>query len=325
MNYIKKFIYFIVGAALVSGLLASCGVNINSSEEHNTRNQSVVRDAIGHKVKIPAHPKRIIAPYLEDYLTALHIRPVAQWSVNNGKEIQFYLQKNLKGVPTIPYDLPFESVASFKPDLILIGDSSQVQGDKYQQYNKIAPTYVVTGNGNLDWRTKLLKIGTLFGKKTEAEKVIANYKQKARQASKKITRLVGRPTVAAIWLTNNQFYIVNKSQSSGAVLYHDLGLKAPAIVDQLSKSSNASWTPVSLEKLAELKADDLFLVNSDQSNGSKMLKNPIWNKIPAVKMHHVYQYNSKSSWLYSGPVADSRMIDDLLNNFSEQRDSQAKK
>ena len=53
--------------------------------------------------------------------------------------IQDYLQDDLKDVPTISYDLPYEKVLSFEPDLLLISSSATVEGGKYEHYSKIAP------------------------------------------------------------------------------------------------------------------------------------------------------------------------------------------
>ncbi|WP_240419391.1 hypothetical protein [Paenibacillus periandrae] len=45
--------------------------------------------------------------YLEDHLIALGVKMIAQWTVSNGKSVQYYLHKGLKGILTIPSDLPF--------------------------------------------------------------------------------------------------------------------------------------------------------------------------------------------------------------------------
>lgn len=79
----------------------------NSTTSSNSTH--TVTDTLGHKVEIPNAPKRIIGSYLEDYLIALGEKPIAQWTVGSGS-IQDYLQDDLKDVPTISYDLPYESV-----------------------------------------------------------------------------------------------------------------------------------------------------------------------------------------------------------------------
>lgn len=292
--------------------LSGCG---NSGDEESgslskgDASDKTVTDAMGHEVTVPAKPERILASYLEDPLVALGITPVAQWSVSNG--IQDYLQTDLKGVPEISYDLPPEAVLKHDPDFIIIGASSQVQNGLYDQYSKIAPTYVLGEKVNGDWRETLLKIGDLLNKKDEAKRALEEYKQKADQEKEKLQKSVGDKSVAILWLTQKQFYAVDATRSSGAVLYEDLGLKEPQVLKDLPKKQNATWNPISLEKLAELDADYIFLVNSDKSSGTSILSNPVWKELPAVKSEHVYEMGPKSSWLYSGVIANKQIIEDV--------------
>ena len=82
--------------ALIS--LTACGQSSESKDKNN--DVRTMTDAQDHKVKIPNKPKRIIASYLEDYLVALNEKPIAQWTVGEGK-IQNYLQDELKDIKTI--------------------------------------------------------------------------------------------------------------------------------------------------------------------------------------------------------------------------------
>ncbi|MCA0754183.1 ABC transporter substrate-binding protein [Paenibacillus sp. N4] len=281
----------------------------------NETSERKLTDAIGNEVTIPANPQRIIATYLEDYLVALGVKPVAQWSVANGK--QEYLQEQLGDIPTIAYDLPFEAVTSFNPDLLIIGSNSMVEGDKYSQYSKIAATYTLGDEISGDWRKALLKIGEVLGKSDEAQKVLDAYEAKAKEAKAKLQATAAGESVAAIWLVKKNFYVVSDKLSSGAVLYQDLGLEAPAVVKEIAASGTGNWNAISLEKLAELDADHLILVNSDTDTGSEALKDPLWQSIPAVKNGNVYEFPRTSSWLYYGPIASARMIDDVLETIAK--------
>ncbi|MEN2767984.1 iron-hydroxamate ABC transporter substrate-binding protein [Ornithinibacillus xuwenensis] len=327
MKFKSKF-YIIVSLLLLVLLLAACGNDENedagqnddtsaeqndNGEESAEKTDRTLTDAMGNEVTIPAEPKRVIASYLEDYLVALGITPVAQWSVSNGT--QDYLQESLKDVPTIPYDLPLEAVASFKPDLLIMDSAAMVEGNKYDQYSRIAPTYVVGTAQNNDWRDELLEIGKVFGEEEKAEQVLADYDEKAADAKEQIQEAIGDDSAAAIWLVSNTFYVVSESLSSGDVLYGDLGLTAPNVVKEISESSEANWSEISLEKLAELDADHIFLINSDKGNGSEMLQDDIWQNIPAVKNGNIYEYEADSSWLYTGPIANTQMIDDILSDL----------
>ncbi|MCM3361112.1 MULTISPECIES: iron-hydroxamate ABC transporter substrate-binding protein [Bacillaceae] len=315
-NRNMKSILFIC-LLLVFTVLAACGNNNSQEENDNTENGSSERtltDAIGNEVTVPAEPKSIIGSYLEDDLVALGVTPVAQWSIQEGNGVQDYLQEYLKEVPTIDSTLPYEAVSSFTPDLVLMSSASAVEGAKYDQYAKIAPTYVVAKENNNDWRTRLQTIGEVVGKKEEAEKVLSDYNQKAEEAKTKIQESIKDESAAAIWLVSNQLFIVGENVSSGAVLYGDLGLKVPEVVKEISATATGNWSAISLEKLAQLDADHLFLINSD-GEGAELLKDSLWSNIPAVKNGNIYKYGPDTSWLYSGPIANTQIIDDVVESL----------
>ena len=303
-------------ASILALLIILAGCNADQTKEKDAGTERILTDAMGHEVTIPANPKRVIASYLEDNLVALGIRPVAQWTVHDGASIQDYLQEELKDIPTIPYDLPFEVVTSFSPDLLIMGSAEMVEGSKYEQYSKIAPTYVLEVENNSDWREKLLKVGEVFDKTDEAEKVLAEYDQKAKEAKQLLKDSIGEESAAAVWLINNNFFIVGDHVSSGAVLYEDLQLAKPNVVEEISGTATSNWSAISLEKLAELDADHLFLINSDKGNGAEMLEDPIWKDIPAVKNGHIYEFDAKTAWLYSGPIANTQIIDDVIESLT---------
>lgn len=327
-NKNKKMIMLLITVMIMSIWLAACGSkpaeNGTAAGENNTATETetqteapaerTLTDAMGHEVKIPANPERIIASYLEDNLVTLGVKPVAQWSVANG--IQEYLQKDLDGIPTIAFDLPFEAVVSFNPDLIIIGSESVVEGEKYAQYSKIAPTYVLGDEINNDWRKALLKIGEILNKGDEAQKALDDYEVKAKEIKEKLDTVTGgMKSAAAIWLVSGKFFIVSDNVSSGEVMYKELGLAEPEVVKEISANATGNWSSISLEKLAEMDVDYLFFVNSDEGTGAEALKDPVWQSIPAVKNGNLFEFTRSSSWLYSGVQANLQIMEDIQNSI----------
>ncbi|MFA1715138.1 ABC transporter substrate-binding protein [Peribacillus frigoritolerans] len=316
-----------MGAGLLALSLAACGDD-EATESQSSANKTdqtsgqqeeaktrTLTDAMGNKVVVPAKPKRVIATYLEDNLVTLGIKPVAQWSVKDGASVQGYLQDELDGIPTIPHDLPFEAVQKMEPDLIIMDSASLVEGGKYEQYNKIAPTYVIGTEVNNDWRDELKRVGEVFGKEEAAKKALDKYEAKAAKAKETLKKETDNPSVAAIWLVGGKFFVVSESLSSGAVMYEDLGLKVPDVVKEISASATGNWSAISLEKLVELDADHLFLINSDESTGSKALNESLWKSIPAVKSGNVHEFSADESWLYTGAIANEQIIDNVLKSL----------
>ncbi|MFC0277350.1 ABC transporter substrate-binding protein [Enterococcus devriesei] len=298
----------ILGTASMLALfsLAACGQS--SASNDTNKDVRTLTDAQDHKVEIPQKPKRIIASYLEDYLVALDEKPVAQWTVGEGK-IQHYLQAELKGVPTINYDLPYEDVLKFEPDLLLIGSNGTLEGGKYKEYEKIAPTYVVKNGENVTWRDQLEDIGKVFDKEDQAKKVEKDYDQLVDQTKKEYKDKIDGKSAVVLWVTNNSAFMVADNRSSGQLLYHELGFEVPQLTKDISKKATADFSQVSLESLSQLDADYIFLVNSD--TGAAMFKDPLWSNIPAVKNNHLFEFDNQSSWLYNGPIAYTKMVENI--------------
>lgn len=306
----KSTRFFSLLTITFTGLLLAGCQNKSTTKTATTR---TLTDSMQHKVKVPTHPKRVIGSYLEDYLVSLDIQPVRQWSVKNGTSRQDYLAKYLKDVPLINYDLPYESIAKAKPDLVLVGTSSTVQGGKYAQYNKLAPTYVVKNGDTVNWRTQLMDVAKAVNKTAKAKQVLKKYDQQRAKARKTVQQKAPNQSAAVLWVTNNSAFIVNDHAASGALLYQELGLKEPALVQSISKKATADWSPISLEKLTELDADYIFLVNSDKS--AAMFKEPIWQNLKAVKNQKLFSYGPKTSWMYKGPIAYTEMTKSVLKDI----------
>ncbi|WP_280737494.1 MULTISPECIES: ABC transporter substrate-binding protein [unclassified Enterococcus] len=292
--------------------MVACGSNSAETKESATSNEeskaSVQIDNLGHEVEIPKDPQRIVGSYLEDFLVALEVTPVAQWTVGGGSR-QMYLQEQLEDLPLINYDLPYEDLLALEPDLVLVESDPLVEGDKYAEYSKIDATYVVKNGEGITWRNKLNDIAAVLNKEEKAEEVIADYETLVEETKTDYADKIQGKSVAILWVTNNSAFMVAKDRSSGDLVYNQLGFAVPELVAEVSATAEADFSAVSLEKLAELDADYLILVNSDQ--GAAMFDDQIWQNLPAVKNGNLWEFSSESSWLYNGPIAYTEMIEDV--------------
>lgn len=313
----KRSTWLTLLAACSLTLLGACGTNNDSTDSSGSATTSseiatTFTDAMGNEVTVPENPQRVIGSYLEDYLVALGVTPVAQWTVGNDSD-QAYLQDKLADVPRINYDLPYEDVLSFEPDLLLMDSSSMVEGDKYEQYSKIAPTYVVTNGEDVTWRERLTDIAKVLHKEEQAAQVEADYDDLGAATKEAYADQIKGKSIAVLWVVNNSVFMVSETKSSGQLLYHELGYEVPTLVSEISESATADWSAVSLEKLAELDADYLILVNSDK--GADFFSEQVWQNLDAVKNNHLWEFGPESSWLYNGPIAYTKMIEDIQSKL----------
>ncbi|PLS15857.1 ferrichrome ABC transporter substrate-binding protein [Bacillus sp. M6-12] len=295
--------------------LSACGNGESQSNDTKKEQDRTVTDAMG-EVTIPADAKRILAPNMEDSLVALGITPPAQWAI--GTTVHDYLQPQLKDVPTIEWDLPLEQTIKAKPDLIIFGSPGSIQNGKYEEYKKIAPTYVFKEEESADWRKQLQIMGELLGKEKEAKSVKEDYNAKAKEQGAKIKAALGDETAAIIWIIGKQYYLFENTRFAANVLYTDLGVAQPDMIKGLPKAE-AAWNPISLEALTDLDADHIFLASLPNEPGLASLKDSsVWKGLPAVKAGKVYEMKDPSNWTSNGPVANNLTIDQIVSSLTKK-------
>lgn len=314
---------------LIGSLLTACGSKVESSATPTGQQGSIattsevsaageksaepagertVTDELGHEIKLPAEPKNIFAPNLEDSLLKLGVKPVAQWS--NGNMGHDYLQEELKDVPKLDLSggLPSpEVLMTYNPDLIILHTETYAQNGNYENYSKIAPTYVFkNASGNIE--KSLAAIGELLGKSAEAGNALQAYQQKVNDAKEKLNTAVGEKKVAIIRFAARGVSLMGGKYLCGYVVHQDLGLGMSKLVE------NENSANVSMEILPELDADYIFVINAyDQGTErmKEMMESSIWKNMTATKQGHVYEVSNKY-WLGSGLIAYEKIIDDTV-------------
>ena len=308
----KKLAVLMLGISIFA---AGCSNSEENTAEESTENaageERTLTDDAGNEVTVHENPERIIGTYLEDDLLTLEETPAAQWTVGEDS-IQEYLQpEGLEGLPLMPFDLPFEAVVQEEPDLLMLSSSDLADGEKYDSYSKIAPTFVVESGSYDDWRDRLTRVSEVFGKEDLALEKVAEYDALIEETSAELESEVGEETAVAIWWTGDSYFISNKNKSSGEVLYNDLGLSVPPLVEELSTDNETPWIEASLESLAEMKADHIFFIGNAEGDSETAFSDDVFKNIPAVENGNVYEYTQADSWLYSGYIANSLIVEDV--------------
>lgn len=263
-------------------------------------------DAVGHEVKVPVHPRRVIAPFLEDPLTALGVKPVAQWGAAGVP--QQYLQDKLAGVPVLDMNggLSPEETLSYSPDLIIFVAPSYMANVDYEQFAKIAPTYVLS-NDESDWRGNFEKLGKLLNEEEAAKQALEQYDRKMEEAKSKLGDIPADKTAVLMQGDGEKgFKLFGPNFYGGKTLYQTLGFQQPAVL-------KGDYEMYSTETLADLKDVDYIFVISGKGRGKPPVDNPLWKSLSAVQSGRVFEADS-GHWFNDNIVANGVIVDDVLND-----------
>ncbi|EQB37202.1 MULTISPECIES: ABC transporter substrate-binding protein [Virgibacillus] len=293
----KLFIFTIVCLLLI--VLSACGSSASSdSEESAENNQKNTEASIGNEEEktvtyleeeytVPSETDKIAAASLEAMEDAamLDVQPIG--AITYAGELPSYLAEDLEGAESIGEKTQpnYETLLSMKPDVIL--GSSKFPADVTEQLNKVATTIPVS-HISTNWENNLNLMAELTGKQDEAEKVINGYKEDVEKISSSVESMVDEK-VLVIRVRSGNLFVYPQDVYLNPVLYNDLGISVPEEI----KSVEAQEM-ISLEQLAEINPDHIFLQfaedeNADQPNMLEDLKeNQIWKSVKAVNEDNVY-------------------------------------
>lgn len=260
---------------------------------------------------------RVVAPYLEDFIVALDMQPIAQyWHAKWGK--QDYL--GLNHIPTFDENGGnFDSLSSYHPDLILLMDRYEQQ--QYSQCRRISNTCILREQTN-NWRTLLRTVADYFGRTELADDAIAKYDVKARSASHSLSQMMKGETVAFLRISADHIiqYTEEGQGFVSTVLYGDVGLRSHAAVGVASKANRPGMFNLSVDDLHRLNADHLFITfdkwhSQEEGKERELLEQPEWLDLPAVRKNRVYEVDFLT-WMNNGIISNGKKIDDILRSLA---------
>jgi iron complex transport system substrate-binding protein len=310
----KKYLFILLLITLL--LLASCGNNNDENEtaDNDTEdNGEITVDSEMGEVTLPANSERVIAPFHEDSLLALGVTPVAKWAI--GESVQDYLENELQDIESIEWSMPLEQVLSYEPELIILENGMDSYEGSYDDYTAISPTYVMTEEETRDWKTQLEKFGEILGKEDEAEQALADYEAKVQETKAALQDILGDESIAMMWVTGGNFFLFEEERHRAEMIYSELEVNVPTLVEELGETE-ASWDPISLEKLSELDADHVIILGYENDEGIETLENSnVWNNTTAVQNNQVYYIEDESNWTGGGLIAAEQTMDMLIETL----------
>lgn len=283
-----KKIAIIFSMIVTLGFISGCQSQTSSTSDK--KEVITVQDAKGN-VDIPANPQRIVdLSGNSDMLSILGYKVVGTANSDAYDYTKFpsYLENTLQGAKILGYSMQdtmdIEGILELNPDLIII---SNVQEKMYKQLSEIAPT-IMLELAQIDWTQDLASVAKIFHKEKEAQDWLNTYKAEAKKAGEKIKASYGEDTTyLALLASGGQLYIFDAA-GIGGVLYDDMGLKKP---DNMPKQENISLPVISYEGLAELDADHIFLVGTEEDSAA-LKANAIYKNLRAVKEGNVTELPS---------------------------------
>lgn len=294
--------------------LTACG----STNNHSNTEMITVKDVRG-EVEIPKEAKRIVdLSGNSDILSILGYQVIGTANSDAYDYTKFpsYLKDTLKGAKILGYSMQdtmdIEAVMNLEPDVIVI---STVQEKMYEQLTKIAPTIMIQ-NEALDWKENIHHMAEIFQRTKQAETWLSAYETKAEKLSQSIKNKYGKDTNYLSFLASGGQFFVFSDAGFGDVLYNDLGLAKPK---GMPKQSDISLPVVTYEGLAEIDADYIFLITTDEMQ-KELENNRVWNNLPAVKNKHVITLPS-SPYFNQGysPIGREKLLDEIEGMLNEAK------
>lgn len=276
----------------------------------------VIRHAAG-VTRVPARPQRICALAAADELLSIGVKPVAH-SINDGN-FPDYLAEPLADVPWVPCvygaSLPnMEAVVRVHPDLIITRTTHR---QTYEQLSKIAPVVVVLDH-LVYYRERLLDVGTIVGRRREAEARLAWFNAKVDAANAVIHPIVGQQTMALMRIRPRAYRLMGDQSHDSPLLYGDLKMIRPDLV------SHRSWaSTTSPEQLLKLDADYLLIAVETSGEAERtyaeLEHHPFWQRVPAVRSGRVSILRKSRHWSDSGILGRARGIDDVVRLVAPEK------
>ena len=254
-----------LGMALASGTaltLAACSQESTSTDSSSSSSESetrVVKNVDDEEITVPSKPQRVVVlsePTL-DAVLALGVTPVGTISGRGQQTVPNYLKDKAGDVPIIGSvsEVNYEKVGALNPDLIL-ADSTGVdkRSEAYKTLQDIAPV-VYTGYAGGDWTINFERVADALNMVDQGKKVEEDYKSLTENLKKELEPQYGDKTFSIVRWAGNGPALILKELPAGQVL-SDLGLQRPPAQDREGQGHSE---PVSLENLADIDADYMFL------------------------------------------------------------------
>ncbi|MGH3946510.1 MAG: ABC transporter substrate-binding protein [Pseudonocardiaceae bacterium] len=298
----------VVVFALVALMATGCGGSGADPDSAGTGGADSVPRVVQHAMgstEITGNPARVVVLDTGelDSVVALGITPVGAVRADATTGLQSYLAdraQNVTMVGTIN-DPNLEEIAALQPDLIL---SNKVRHEQlYGKFSDIAPTVFAEKVG-VSWKENFLLAGDALGKREEADRILADYEQKAKQVGQQF----GDPSTLAVSMlrfTPTNIRLYGEGSFIGTIL-RDAGFARPQ-PQQVDKT----FVEISREQLSLADGDVLFYSSYGETEQNQLTAGPLWQRLGAVSSGRAHEVPDDLWYLGIGPIAADLVLDDM--------------
>lgn len=237
---------------------------------------------------VPRSPQRIASFGWTDEMLACGVQPHAAGG-DRARGFPPHLADRLHGTLIVDHmsgGPNLEALAAAQPDLII---AVWYWRSRYALLSRIAPT-VVLQPGHWFWRERFTDVCAILGRATAGADRLARVDALIAATRARIQARIGGESVAMLRVFARELRLYGQGYS-GPLLYGDLQLTPPAIVERLAWRRPAAR--LSLEGLVDLDADHLLLMHQahipiTHRELETLRAHPIWRQLRAVKAGNVY-------------------------------------
>ncbi|MDC0759611.1 ABC transporter substrate-binding protein [Brevibacillus sp. AG] len=291
----------------------------NKQKEHQdstpVKSESAFPRTISHlsgETVIQEKPIKIATPYIAfvDYLAVLDEYPIAAQGVSTITANFPSLSKRVadKNMIDLGMEVDLEKLLAVQPDVIIAADDMR---DQYEKLSQIAPTVILTQAG--DWRETIQQMAAIIGKEEKATNVLAEFDRKSAAYKEELAFRSQESVMFIMYRGKEQFITWNDGRFDP--FYDGLGLRR-------TEGANENGQ-LSLESLAQLNPDHLFVINNWQApiqGGVKeaLKGSNVWNSLNAVKNNQVYELADPS---LPGPMALAKIdgIEEIMKAMGKHK------
>lgn len=268
------------------------------------------------EVTLPEAPARVVTLYEGALDTALAagVVPLGAVTTRGGDGVARYLEAHLDeqrpAIVGVVREINLEAVLALQPDLILA--PPQLPEAQYRLLSRIAPTVVPPTEGLQPeaWRDEARLFAQAMGREAEIEAMLEQVDARAAVLAGRIAADEAPSAVLVRWMPQGpmvmsaQLFTAGLLRAAGVAI-HDAGLVRAGV---------SHSDPLSLENLARLEADWLFLatLNEEGRDALEAAKaSPAFARLDVVARDQVAAVDGQLWSSATGPLAALAILDEL--------------